>query len=191
MTFTGLDSKEDGVTVVELVIAMTLMITLLAMVASIMINSINSVNPLDRQARSLDEARLGVTRIARELRSAECVYTPAIGAGNVLYFETVATLTSGGSGIPYQAEYQIVSNRLERRTGANAAAIAAASPEIVATNVVNLSLGTPVSPFNQVITPRRSVVIDLRIRLEDNQTPVNLLTRIAGRNAWRTCGAAS
>jgi hypothetical protein len=44
--------------------------------------------------------------------------------------------------------------------------------------------------FQQISTPRRTVVITVKVQTSPKITPRVLSTTIAGRNAWRTCPAA-
>jgi len=161
---------------VEVMVAMTLMVAIVPIFVPLLISSTRSARALGFQSQTLDGLRLAVATIGRELRSAECIYQPVANgpAGATLRFRTNAFLT-GGDTDSYEVTYTAAAGELRRQVTGQGSTIAAGG------------LVAPADAFQQVVTPRRSVKLVLRIQSEP-ETPVrDVTTTIAGRNAWRDC----
>ena len=169
--------SESGVSLVETLVAITLMVAIVPIFVPLLISSTRSARSLGFQSQTLDQLRLTVANIGRELRSAECIYLPVANgpAGSTLRFKTDAFLSATGSA-GYEVTYTATPGELTRKvTGPQASTIAATG------------LVAPSDAFQQVFTPRRSVKLVFRIQT-DPDTPVrDVRTTIAGRNAWRDC----
>lgn len=163
-------------TAVELVIAMTLLGSIVAVFGPVMASSFNSARVTQNESRALDEIRNAVARIDRELRSTECIATPAAGASsNTLTFTTHAH--DGVHTSAYEVTYAVDANGYLTRT--------------VGTDTSPVGEGIVVTSeeFKHVASPgeRASVAIDLQVRFESNHTPRRISTEIAARNAWEAC----
>jgi type II secretory pathway pseudopilin PulG len=165
-----------GMSLVEVMVAMTLMLVIVPVFSPLLLSASRSARSLGLQSQTLDELRLVVATIGRELRSAECIYEPVANeaAGATLRFRTAAFLTVGGNDA-YEVTYTAVVGELRRQVTGQGATIAA-------TGLVD-----PSGAFEQEFTPRRSVKLAFRIQ-SDPESPVrDVATTIGGRNAWRDC----
>jgi len=167
--FSSARRSQDGMSLVETLIALALLSLIVPVLGPIMVSSARSGSELQTHSEVVDELQLQVAQIARELRSAECIYEPAENtSGTTLRFLTDANSSS------YEVSYSVVDGALVRTRD---------------TTVRGVGRGIvgPASPFLQIANPRRSVEIDLQIRLDDDQGAKRVRTTVAGRNAWRTC----
>ena len=172
---------EAGVSLVELMVAMTLMIAIVPIVGGIMISTLSTGSANEEQSRTLDEFRGQLYAITRELRSATCIKTPTTAntAGNTLLFTTTAETTNGSSA-PHDVKYEAIVDasggrliRTEVSTGGQ--------------RLVGPGLTSPNSTFTMRSTPRRSIEIALRLQFSADRSVQTLSTTITGRNAWTTC----
>lgn len=170
-------ANEGGMTLVEAMVAMTLMVAIVPIFVPLLLSATRSARSLGHQSQTLDELRRTVDNIGRELRSAECIYLPVANgpAASVLRFRTDAFLTAAGNA-GYEVTYTAAPGVLHRQvTGPGGSTVAATG------------LVAPSDAFQQVVTPRRSVKLVFRVQ-SDPDTPVrDVSTTIAGRNAWRDC----
>lgn len=167
---------DRGMTVVELVVAMSLLGTIVAVFGPVMASSFKATNVTQNESRALDEIRNAVARVDRELRSTECISTPAPDASsNVLTFTTHAH--DGVHTSAYEVTYAVDSNGYLTRT--------------VGTDTSQVGEGIVVTSeeFKHTANPgeRASVAIDLQVRFEDGNTPRRITTEVAARNAWEAC----
>jgi len=161
---------ERGITVVEMTISMTIMIAVVSAFGSLLPNSMNSANSLETQSQSVDGLVISMTAIARELRSAECIFAPAENtSGSSLHF------TSSSNNTTTDVTYAISGGTLTRT-------VAGAGSVIEADHLVNTA-----AAFRQISTPRRTVVLSFNEQFDTHQQPRSFTTTVAGRNAWRTC----
>ena len=173
--------SEAGVSLVELMVAMTLMIAIVPIVGSVMISTLSTGSANEEQSRTIDEFRGQLYAITRELRSATCIQTPSVAnvAGNTLLFTTTSETTSGTS-LPHDVKYEAIvdssGGRLVRTD------VATGGQRYVGPGLVQ-----PNSTFTMRSTPRRSIEIVLRIQFSSKRSIQTLSTTITGRNAWATC----
>lgn len=166
-------SDQRGITVVETVTAVTLMIIVGAIVGSILVSSSRATVSLERETMALDELRIAMARIEREFRSGECVREPVPlnpgdpASGDVLRF---TTRSGGGS---REVVYRVDVDRLVREEGGVESAVAG-------------SLVDGPDAFTYTETPRRSVVVQFTVQAPNGNERM-LRTTVAGRNAWRDC----
>lgn len=165
-----LRDDERGITLVELIVAMALLAIAAPLVGAAMISSLRATDQMSSSSQVLDELRLQVTAISRELRSATCITSPgANSTGSVL------TFTTSSNGPESIVTYEVIAGELRRTQDTGTA------------SVVSRGIVGPAAPFRQVTTPRRSVHIDFSVQLLDGKPPQEISTVVAGRNAWRTC----
>lgn len=164
-------------TLVEVLVAMTLMVAIIPVFGPLLVSATRSARALALQSQTLDELRLAVATIGRELRSAECISSPVPNgpAGSVLRFRTDAFLTATGHA-GYEVTYTATTGELLRQVTGSP------GPTIAATGLVD-----PSDAFRQVFTPRRSVRLVLRVQSAPDTPVRDVATTIAGRNAWRDC----
>jgi prepilin-type N-terminal cleavage/methylation domain-containing protein len=160
---------ERGVTLVELVVSMAVMAILLGLAGPTLISALTSTDRLQRTQAAIDAAKLVSARLDRELRSAQCISTPAENAsGNILVFRTLA------NGTQATVTYRVSAGSVTRQQDLD-------PEEVLITNV-----GATTSAFQQLVTPLRTVAVNIPIRSANGGSFV-LQTTIAGRNAWRSC----
>lgn len=165
----ALDRGDDGVTLIELTISMALTALVLVIISATLGLAQRATNRIESTADAVDSARLVSATLDRELRSAVCIKEPLpnqVAPRNVLTFQTVA---SPGAGITYE----IVGDSVIRTEGSS-------SREVIR------NVGSTTTAFNQLMTPLRTLVVDIPIR-SANGGEFHLQTTIAGRNAWGQC----
>jgi Tfp pilus assembly protein PilW len=157
---------------VEVLVAMSLMVAIVPVFVPLLLSSTRSARSLGLQSETLDQLRLAVATIGRELRSAECIYEPAPnGPGG----PTLRFLTNANNAT-YEVTYTVGAGELRRQRtgqGATTAATGLVAPYDDA--------------FRHVFNPRRSVKLVLRVQTDPEQPVRDVTTTIAGRNAWRDC----
>lgn len=168
--------REAGFTAVELVVAISLLGAIVAVFGPVMTSSIKSATVTQNESRALDEIRNAVARVDRELRSAECITSPAAGAsGSALTFTTHAH--DGVHTGSYEVTYDVDADGYLTRT--------------VGTSTTQVGEGIVVTSeeFRHVAHPgeRAAVAIDLQVRFEDSHSSRRIMTEIAARNAWKAC----
>lgn len=162
-----------GMTAVEMVVAVSLLGAIVAVFGPVMSSSFNSAEVTQNESRALDEIRNAVARIDRELRSAECIQAPAADtSASVLTFTTHAG-TSGA----YEVTYAVDADGTLTRT--------------VGDETTHVGDGIVVTSeeFAHSANPgqRAKIAVNLQVRFEDGNSPRDLRTEIAGRNAWKAC----
>lgn len=172
-------TREAGMTLVEVLVAITLMVAIVPVFGPLLLSATRSARALTLQSQTLDELRLAVTTIGRELRSAECISSPVPNgpAGAVLRFRTDAFLTATGHE-SYEVTYTAAAGELRREVTGSP------GPTVAATGLVVV---VPSDAFRQIFTPRRSVRLVLRVQSAPDSPVRDVATTIAGRNAWRDC----
>ncbi len=175
------DRSDSGVTLVELMITLAVMSLAMGIVASTLILVQRATNRIENSSVAIDDARLVSATLDRELRSAVCISSPAENeSGNTLTFQT---LQSSG---PVTVTY-VVANGTSTINGTVTRSENLGQPRMVI-STVGPPPTDPTTPmaFEQVMTPLRTVVVDIPIR-SDNGGQFSLQTTVAGRNAWRPC----
>lgn len=156
----------------EVVVAVSLMGAVVSIMGPIMTSAFRATGVVQNESRAIDEIRIAVGRVDRELRSAECISAPLSGQqGSTLAFRTRA-----GSGGAYDVTYSVSGGRLLRTTGAGA--------ERVGEGVVVTG-----QEFRHTSNPgqRAQVAVTLQVRFEAGDAPRVVSTTITGRNAWEAC----
>jgi type II secretory pathway pseudopilin PulG len=172
-------------TLIELMVAMSLLVIVGPIITSVMISTMSAGKATEDQSRVIDEMRQQMYAISRELRSANCIYIPDPNvlpsvAGNTLRFSTDSQV--GSSSTTSYVQYQVVSSQLVRTQYADSTF----SDPPTGTRYVGPGLVSPNTTFQLVSTPRKSVIVVLKLQF--GSRPVQqLTTTIAGRNAWSAC----
>jgi Tfp pilus assembly protein PilW len=165
--------NERGVTLVELMVALGLLSAVVTVMGPLMTSSFRAGRVVQNESQALDELRIAVARIDRELRSADCITAPVAGTpGSTLAFRTLADPAG-----PYSATYSVDgSGRLVRTVGS--------SVEYIGKGLVVTS-----QEFTRTGNPgqRDSIAMTFQVRFEDSNSPRVIATTIAGRNAWASC----
>ena len=171
-TFFARGRAEAGITVMELVVTVSLLLVVSAAFLPIMVTSARSVRPMQVQSQSIDSLRNALAAIGREMRSAACVTEPAAnaGAGNRLRFTTDANNTT------YEVTYTAANGQLLRQVTGES------SVTLLQTGLVN-----PADAFTHIATPRRTVKVLFHFQPDPKEPVFDLSTVMAGRNAWHAC----
>jgi type II secretory pathway pseudopilin PulG len=157
------------VTLVELLVTMAVMTALMTMVGPMLVSAMTATNRMERTTDAANDARLVAAQLDRELRSAECISSPAENqSGNVLIFRTLA------DGTQSMITYRVTGNDMTRQVDLGS------ERRLIST------VGSTTTAFRQVVTPLRTVQVDIPITSKNGGTFL-LQTTIAGRNTWRTC----
>jgi type II secretory pathway pseudopilin PulG len=167
--------RQAGMTAVELMIAISLMAAVLGVFSPVLVATLNSGRRVQAQSRNLDELRVAMASIGRELRSADCIHLPSIVAPADNAYSDWLTFDTTANNAANYVEYHVTSDgKLTREANDDG------NVKTIATGLLN-----PSTTFQQWSTPRRSVDIVLEVRLDTKQGSRKLSSTIAGRNAWR------
>jgi prepilin-type N-terminal cleavage/methylation domain-containing protein len=180
-----LDRGDRGVTLVEVMVAMSIMLAVTPIVASVMTNTLQVGVATEDQSRTVDELRGQMYAISRELRSANCIRIPTTAGvtGDTLFFTTESQI--GSTATARHLHYQVTGGELVRKEFDNTTDL---SPShVIAERKVGPGLQSASTTFQLVETPRESIVIKLQIRFGSDRTTQQLSTTVAGRNAWLAC----
>ncbi len=209
-----ISSHEDGISVVEMVVAVMLM----AMAASIYLGAMTSVytgvNRQQRRSEINDEARAAIQQIDREVRSGNFIKNPASGTGDYLYDPANESHPSCGGGTcdpgfsvrvytqahattrtPRQqcVQYRITGQRLERRSWSPAPPIGTGALledwRIVATDIVNRNVSPPVPAFFMEAPGSRVLGVIFLVNNRLGQADAPLSVRITSSISMRNVAA--
>lgn len=170
MTRSRIRACERGMTLIEVSVAMVLMVAVLP-VLGVMVSSMRTGAELQARSEMLDELRIQGAAIARELRSAECIYEPTIADGDHSAASSRLRFTTNANGAVYEVVYEVVDGELIRtRDGTQ--------------RIVGRGLENSSDAFTHNATPRRTVDVRFVVRVDPAEEPVVLDTTVAGRNAW-------
>ena len=164
-------SEERGLTLIEVTVAMVLVLAVAPIMAPLMISSMRTGAHLQAQSDVLDELRLQGMAVARELRSAECIYEPVLAEGSHRASSNRLRFTTNADGTVYEVTYEVVDGELTRTQG-------------TATRVVGRFLEGGGDAFTHNATPRRTIDLRFHVRVDPGDEVDTLRTTIAGRNAW-------
>lgn len=176
--------SERGTSLIEIMVAMTMMVIVGPVVASVMISTLSTGQATEDQSRVVDELRQQMYAVSRELRSASCVTVPSVAntPGNTLTFTTESQ--TGSVATSHILRYQVVTQtdgtyliRTELDTNGNT----------ISSRYVGPGLVSPNTTFEMRSTPRKSVVVKLQLQMSSSRPVQELATTIAGRNAWLVC----
>jgi type II secretory pathway pseudopilin PulG len=164
--------REAGFTVLEMVVAIGLMTVLGAITGPVLVSAMNGASRVQAESDSVDQLRLALVGIGRELRSAECIDQPALNGATSASGPTL-DFTTDANGANYEVAYIFTGGTLTRQ-------VAGATAHVLASGIVSGS-------FVHWSTPRQSVVVQVSVQLDPKQAAQSVTTTVAGRNAWRSC----
>jgi prepilin-type N-terminal cleavage/methylation domain-containing protein len=161
---------DDGVTLVELLVSMTIMGIVIALAGPTLLSAMNATNRLQLTSAAVDDAQFVSARLDRELRSAICVSLPPVNTagGNVLEFVTL------DGGAQSTVTYTVAGGEISR------------SQNLGPAFVLATMVGPSTTVFKQIATPLRTIEVKLPVTSRNGGSFL-LETTIAGRNAWRSC----
>ena len=169
--------RQAGMSLIELLVAISLMTAIVAVFGPVMTAAMNSGRRVEAQSGNLDELRVAMASIGRDLRSADCIYVPTIPVGSDNAYSDWLTFDTQSNNTFTYVEYHVTTGgQLTRELNGDG------NVKTVATGLLN-----PGTTFRQWATPRRSVELQLEVRLDAGQGSRQLRSTIAGRNAWRAC----
>lgn len=177
---------EGGFSLVE----MTVALMLLGIVGSIfyptLVSTLAAEQSVKSESESVDDLRLALTDISRELRSSLCVNVPAYGGGGVPSTGDVLEFsTYRPDGTLYGVRYDVTADGVLQRTVDTTAPVTnfdnGEEPVRMADDVLVSGL-----TFTHVVDRRSSITITMSIAFHDGSTR-EFSTSIAGRNAWNRC----
>jgi type II secretory pathway pseudopilin PulG len=114
--------REDGFTLVELLVAAAMGVAVMAATASLMISAVKSQPKISEKAQTISTARWVMERFTREIRNGITVAPEKATASEVSFTAYVRTPTCGGTGtlassakaIPCQVTYRCTTTRCSR-----------------------------------------------------------------------------
>lgn len=194
--------REDGVSLVELMIA----ILLLAIVSLVFLPTLNSAlfatRDLQNAAQANDAGRLALAELDREFRAAERICTPDPGtSGDSLSFRTRAwtrtTTATGYRDLAYQLNGTSLQRSLDDGTTWSTVIEDVANTTVV-DDAYNLAEGRPLGTAGVPVftveggagsfSPSEGKVVTVRIWVDastrDRIAPKLLTTELSGRNIW-------
>ena len=174
----GRPGREDGLTLVELLVTMAVSAVVLAFVGATVVNALRAQDRQQAQLAALSEAKIAFERVGRELRVADPL--------RLAEPERLSLDTDAGGGPTRTLTYQRVGDRLLATDAATGQATAL---------VGALAAGEPLFRYHlfdgstaaggAALDPRsvRSVTVRLRVQPEGATRPIDLENRVLLRNA--------
>lgn len=195
----GLAAKENGITLVEVIIATSLTVLLMTAAFGVLDSSIKGYNIQTEQADSQAEAQKAITQLERELRQAErpLLYVSSDpGTYELIVYK--ADLNDDGTSEAIMYEYSSLTKTIHRKINTSGDYNFSASPEgVLAQNVVNTSSAPVFEYYNDatgwlnpndastnVIDNVRVVRVRLNIDKDLSKAPnmIDLMSNIKLRN---------
>jgi prepilin-type N-terminal cleavage/methylation domain-containing protein len=183
---------ERGMTLAELMIALTLMAVVLAVMLPQLAGALTVYNKTQNRAGTIDAAQEALIQLERDARSADLITTPT-AVGGIAGLDVRMETSSQGT-TPVCVEYQVGGAELLRRIRPDGAANASLWPSTwdqVATGVVNAVTAPPVAAFT--LSPDgRQLSIDLLVdQAETSAATVELSSTVVGLDIPFTDAAPS
>lgn len=174
---------QRGMTLVDLMIAMMIMVVVTPIAAAVMVNTLRVGQANEQQSQVIDELRQQMYAVSRELRSASCMKIPTQKdvPGDTLRFTTESQVGSLSSA--YDVRYQVTDSRLVRTQYTYDSATGQYTE--AGTRIIGPGLVSPATTFELRSTPRKSIIVKLQLQLAADRPVQQLTTTIAGRNAWQ------
>jgi hypothetical protein len=173
-----------GVTMVELLLVMTIFSGLLTVIYGVLISVQKQTADTTKRADSLDQVRLGLSEIDRQVRSGNVLYNPI--------FETLPMsmrVYTQANGQQRCVQWQIDSGVLRTRSWAtnwqSNPATLVSDWRTIARNVVNTVSETPFALSGGGATEYGSRLVDVRILVKDPSAggkPAEVVSSLSGRN---------
>ncbi len=184
--------KEDGLTLVELMVATVVLSVVLVIFFSTLVSIQSAVSRQDTSSQNNDQARAAIEELDREIRSGNVLYDPATEspANYVLRVYTQSNPGLRFTGVNAVCElWQITSgNELQQRVWPPLNPSAATPWHTVATGVVNRVVSPAVPAFSLDTDPlkgNRTLDITLIVNQDYTNHPsqnVRILASVTGRN---------
>ncbi len=178
------DRCEQGITLIETVVASALILVVMAMVMPQLIRGLTTFDDVRVRSDTTDQAQLAMRQIEHDVVSASVIYTDAALPSGL----HLQSYSSGGS--ITCIEYQVAGGALQRRTKATGGAWPAATVgwSNLMSGVVN-SARTPVQPVFAVpaASQYRSLVVTLWVNTDTRSSssgaaaPTMYTTTVTGR----------
>jgi type II secretory pathway component PulJ len=178
---------EAGTTISELVIGMAIFSVVIAISLGGLTTAQNTVGRADLRSRSNDQAVLGVNQIARQVRSGNILYDPALenSPGNGILPGLALRIYTQANGIQRCVQWRITSGALQSRSWSESWQLDGqiSGWETVAANVVNTTQLPAFSLDSGSSFGGRLLNIDLRVSANPASVPtVQTKQSVTGRN---------
>lgn len=184
-----LHREQSGVTIPEVTIAVSIMLIVAGVFLAVVVSIQSSLVRQQRRSDNNDQARLAIEQMDREIRSGNVLYDPALEAApDQSYTFRVYTQANAPTRTPsFQCvQWLIEDDQLKRRSWPPNQPELADSWRIVATGIVNRTLGEPAFELDpEPSKGGRTVMINLAVNGElanDPAATIRIQTSLTGRN---------
>ena len=176
-------------TLIELLVVMMLSSLLLTIVYHVLITVQRQTAETVRRADSVDQARLGLSQIDRQVRSGNVFYDPVLEA-----LPMSMRVFTQSNGIKTCVQWQVTGGALRTRTWDPATGVVEKDWRTVARNIVNVVDGDPSTPDPQApfalagggtTTSYGKRLVDVVLLVKDDESggaPVEVRASLSGRN---------
>jgi Tfp pilus assembly protein PilW len=175
------ERNEDGLTIAELMIALTLLAVVMAIMLPQLAGALSVYGKTQARAGSIDSAQEALVQLERDARSADLITSPTAVSGVAGLDVRLETSSMGAT--PVCVEYEVAGGSLLRRIRPDGAANAGLWPSTwqpVATGVVNAAAAPPVHAFS-LSADGRQLGIDLLVdQAETAAATVDLSSTVVG-----------
>jgi len=184
-----LHAREEGVTLPELMIALSVMMVVAGIFLTAVVTVQTNVARQERRSDNNDQARLAIEQLDREVRSGNVIYNPATEALPYYSFRVFTQSNANTSTPPFRCVQWVIAGReLLRRQWPPGQPELASGWRIVAEHIVNRDL-TPTEPaFNldpEVSKGGRTVNVKLAVNgnlTNEPRATIRIQTALTGRN---------
>lgn len=176
-------TDDHGVTLVELLVTMTIFSTILSIVYGILISVQRQTADTSKRADSVDQVRIGLSEIDRQVRSGNVLYNPI--------YETLPMsmrVYTQANGQQRCVQWQIDGGVLRTRSWSTTWQTdvnGVSAWRTIARNVVNTPAQTPFALSGGGTTAYGSRLVDIRILVQDAASggePIEVVSSLSGRN---------
>lgn len=182
--------EQDGMTLVEVITAVTILLVVLATFLTVLYSVNTGIQVQQERSIVVDQARLAIERLDREIRSANLLYDPASETLPNHTFRLYTQANAPTRTPPMQCvQWQVnASNQLTRRSWPPGEPENVTSWMVMAEEMVNRDLSPAVTTFALDTDPAkggRTVDITLMVDsdpTDSNQKTVRLQSSLTGRN---------
>ena len=186
--------REDGITLVELLVAMSIMSIVMVMFSTVLVSMQRTVVNTDRLSRANDQARLAIEQLDKELRSGNVISDPAAAISGytggapanqrlLIYTQANATIRGGSVCELWQIT---TTNQLQARTWLPGSDSWLTSWRTVAEYIVNRSTSTNAFELTgDALKGNRTLNIHLMVNPDYTNAPtstIELEASLTGRN---------